>query len=325
MKDIAREAGVALSTVSNVLNRKPAAIKISEKTQTRIFAISKQLNYVPNVIARGLSTGRSMQIGLLTPRIEGSLYPFIVQGIEDVLNGQGYSVVLCMYNSEVELKDRAAHLIRKRVGGILIIPRLDFPTEIYLDTFKNLAAVTITGKFQGSSIPCVKVDGVEIGYQAVKHLLELGHRNIAICDCGELDRREGAKKALREFRVPSEHVKIFSDTMTFERGREIFTKIIDDGNITGVYAYNDQAAAAMIYEATSLGIKIPERLSIVGANNMPISTQVYPRISTVCQPKQEQGAEAAKMLLDMINNNKSGKDLLLRPELIVRSSTTAVK
>jgi DNA-binding LacI/PurR family transcriptional regulator len=110
----------------------------------------------------------------------------------------------------------------------------------------------------------------------------------------------------------------------FESGKEIFRKIIQQGDITGVYCYTDNCAAGMVYEAAVMGIKIPERLSIVGSNDLPIASQVFPQITTVSQPKEQQGAEAAKMLLDMIENKNTGSDKMLRPELIIRNSTLAI-
>jgi LacI family transcriptional regulator len=325
IKDIARFSGVAASTVSEVLNSKPRALKVTEATKKRIFDAALKLNYTPNIVARGLRTGRSMQVGLLIDRIEGSILPNIIQGIEDVLYARGYSAMVCIYHNEKDLLARAKLLKQKQIDGILLYPNIRIPVKTFEDVLRSYPVVTFAQKLENTDVPCVNVDGEAIGRLAAKCLFENGHRKIAFC-CGDEKclRRKGCLDALKELGLPPDSVDFMYSMWDFETGRKAFRDILKKKNITGVYAYNDICAAGMIYEANTHGIKIPERLSIVGCNDQPIASQVCPQITTVSQPKEEQGVEAAKMLLDMIENNIAGTDKILEPELIVRTSTAAL-
>ena len=324
IKDIAFSSGVAASTVSEVLNHKPRALKVTAATKKRIFDAALKLNYTPNTVARGLRTGRSMQVGLLIDRIEGSILPNIIQGIEDVLYARAYSAIFYVYHSKEDLIKRAMLLKQKQVDGILLYPDTRIPAESFQNLLKGYPVVTFAKKIQGSNIPCVRVDGEEIGYLATKHLFESGHKKIAFYCKKDHSRQKGCLRALAEMGLKQDSVHFIYTLWGFEQGREVFREIIQDDDITGIYSYTDICAAGMIYEATAMGIKIPGRLSIIGSNNLPIASQVFPRITTINQPKEEQGAEAAKMLLDMIENKHTGTDKILHPELVVRDSTTTI-
>lgn len=324
IKDIAFSSGVAASTVSEVLNYKPRSLKVTAATKKRIFDAASKLNYTPNIVARGLRTGRSMQIGLLIDRIEGSIFPNIIQGIEDVLYSRGYSAMFYVYRSKEDLIKRAMLLKQKQVDGILLYPDTRIPVETFQNLLKDYPVVTFAKKLRNSNIPCVKVNGEEIGYLATKHLFESGHKKIAFyCKKGH-SRQKGCLRALTEMGLEQDSVHFIFTQWGFEQGRKDFRKIIQHDDITGIYTYTDSCAAGMIYEATAMGIKIPERLSIIGSNNLPIASQVFPPITTINQPKEEQGAEAAKMLLDMIENKHPGTDKMLQPELIIRDSTAKI-
>lgn len=325
IKDIALNSGVAASTVSEVLNYKPRAKKVSEATKKRIFEAARKLNYTPNIVARGLRTGRSMQIGLLIDRIEGSIFPYIIQGIEDVLYARGYSGTFYIYRSEQDLVERARLLKQKQVDGILLYPDECIPSETFQTLLKDYPVVTFAKKLQNSSIPCVKVNGEKIGYLATKYLFELGHSKIAFFCIKGKSREKGCRKALNELGISEDRVEFLYLPHGFEEGRKAFREILEMPEVSAVYAYSDHCAAGMVYEANLMGIKIPDRLSIVGCNNLPISSQVYPPITTINQPKSEQGSEAARMLLDMIENKSIGYDKLLAPDLIERQSVKSVK
>jgi LacI family transcriptional regulator, galactose operon repressor len=324
IKDIAYSSGVGVSTVSEVLNYKPRALKVTEATKKRIFKAARKLNYTPNIVARGLRTGRSMQIALLIDRIEGSMFPYIIQGIEDVLYARGYSASFFIYRSEQDLVKRARLIKQRQVDGILLYPDTRIPVETFRDLLKGYPVVTFAKKLHDSNIPCVRVSGEEIGYLASKHLFESGHKKIAFYCKKDHSREKGCLRALAEMGLKKNSVQFIYRQWGFEQGREFIREIVKHDNITGVYAYTDTCAAGMIYEATALGIKIPEKLSIIGSNNLPIASQVFPQITTVSQPKKEQGSEAAKMLLGMIENKNICSDKMLRPSLIVRASTASI-
>lgn len=323
LKDIALLSGVATSTVSEVLNDKPRSLKMTKETKTKIFSAAKKLNYTPNITARGLKTGRSMQIGLFVTDFAGSILPYLIQGIENVLYANGYTATLYMYRSKNDIMDRINTIKQRHVDGILLFPRPEISPSIFHKVFADYPVVTLTRKIGDSNIPCVKVDAEEIEYLAAKYLLTNGHKKIAF-RCSGSRTGSGCLKAIAEFGLSQNTVEFTTGPGSFEDGREFFRKIYPRQDITGVFAYNDTCAAGMIYEAAVNGIRIPERMSIIGCNNMPIASQIFPKITTVNQPKEEQGAEATKMLLSMIESGNECHDKILRPDLIIRDSTRAL-
>ena len=341
IKEIASEAGVSISTVSYVLNHPDRTDKASKETRERIFETARKYRYKPNAMGRGLRTGRSFtvgilgQLGLYDSNIGNTIY-----GASEVLRSAGYNLELTQTGRMWQLNDRitlaADHdspaqyrrklaeavdrLLTRGVDGILLA---EVVTEQNIDLFQDLAErIPMVKVFAPSGcpeIPSVYVDPAEIGVLAAQHLWESGHRHVLV-----LGGRAGTEANILDFwknAGKEKQVRRIPDCRTFDDGRAVLHRILQEmPEVTGVFAYNDNNAAGILYEAQTLGIRIPEQLSVIGVNNIELSERIYPRLTTVELPAIRQG-EAAGELLIALMKGKTVTDSILSPRLIRRESS----
>ena len=320
IKDIARQAGVSISTASNVLNNKTGIIKASEETRQRIIKAARELDYSPSIMARGLRSGKSFLAGMMLPAIYGSFIPEILQGAEDILNENNYNMILCTYKNISKFREKWKILCSKKVDGIITLPsREEGFIDSYAEMKEKIPLVFTAGRINTLDVPFAYVPPVEIATLAAKYLLQNGHRNIGILGprreqfldvfTGEIKKYSDAK-----YFVSKELDAVSSAIPEFMRMLKGFKKM------TAVLAYNDEVAAAVIYEAGKMGIRIPEDLSVLGIDDLPICKMVRPNITTIAQPRYEQGSEAARLLMDIINKKHISGGKSLSPTLVERES-----
>lgn len=345
IKEIASEAGVSISTVSYVLNHPDRTDKASKETRKRILETARKYRYKPNVMGRGLRTGRSFtvgilgQLGLYDSNIGNTIY-----GASEILRSAGYNLELTQTGRMWQLNDRipleADHdspaqyrrklaeaverLLTRGVDGILLAEVVtEQNMDLFLDLAERIPMVKVFAPSGCPEIPSVYVDPAQIGVLAAEHLWELGHRHILI-----LGGRAGAEANIVDCwkKAGAENlVKRLPDCRSFEDGREVLRRILQEmPEVTGIFAYNDNNAAGILYEAQRMGICIPEQLSVIGVNNIELSERVYPRLTTVELPAIRQG-EAAGELLIALMKGKSATDSILSPRLIRRESSGTVR
>lgn len=345
IKEIASEAGVAISTVSYVLNHPEGTAKASAETRQRILAIARKHRYKPNAFGRGLRTGKSYtvgilgQMGLYDSNVGNTLY-----GASEVLRNAGYNLVLTQsgrmwqVGSRVHLPENpdtpeeylkklsavAERLLTRGVDGILLAEVIN---EVNAPFFRKLASrIAVVKMFSDSGIPeipSVYVDPVAIGRLGADHLLKLGHRTIAVLgnrpqSCDEVCRvwAEQGPGADRVIRVP--------ESRTFEQGRETLQMLQEKHpEVTGILAYNDTNAAGILYEAHLRRVSVPETLSVCGVNNLVWSDFLAPRLTTVSLPAIRQGEIAGEVLIARMQGKTAGR-IIIPPELICRDSTGPV-
>lgn len=324
IKDIAKRAGVSISTASNVLNNKTGIIKASPETCRRIMAAAEELDYSPSIMARGLRSGKSSLIGMMAPSIHESFFPEILQGIEDVLNQNNYNMILCTYKNISEFHEKWKTLHSKQVDGIITPPMQDKAfSDIYLKIKEKMPLVFTTGKAEGLDIPYVYVPPSAIAATGATYLLQNGHRNIGVIRqrgdefintfISEIKKYSDSSCIISDLGKPEE---IVSELITKSRGRK---------KITALMASNDEIAAKIIYEATKSGVRIPEDISILGVDDLPVCKLTMPNITTIAQPRYEQGSIAAQILLDMIDKKGKLESMELHPIIIERESCRKIK
>ncbi len=346
IKEIASEAGVSISTVSYVLNHPEDTAKASAETRKRILAVARKHRYKPNALGRSLRTGKSFtvgilgQMGLYDSNIGNTLY-----GATEVLRRAGYNLVLTQTgrmwqaNSRVrmpaeqdspdeylkKLSSAAERLLTRGVDGIFLA---EVVNELNAPLFRKLASRIAVVKLFGDSgipeIPSAYVDPVGIGRVGAEHLLELGHRHIAVLGnrpvtCAEICR-------IWEERGPGrEYVVEVPESRTFEQGRETLQMLLaEHPEVTGILAYNDTNAAGILYEAHCRRIPVPGELSVCGVNNLEVSEWLYPRLSTVELPAVRQGEAGGEMLIALMSG-KAAASTVIAPALVRRDSTGPVR
>lgn len=325
IKHIAKEAKVSHTTVSRVFHQDP---RISEPTKNRVLRIAKQLNYRPNIMARGLVKQQTYLIGLIVPDIMTSFFPEIIQGIEEVAAKEGYSIIL--YTSEDDTDREIKYtelLLSKGVDGLIICPVfgsdvIDLDEIISQD---KKPVVYIGSPISGVNGLFVSVNDEKIGYIATKHLLQLGHRNIVHLSGNphamlSRQRLKGFQKALKEYGLSPAADKIIQSGFTINSGSEAMTRVLKrNPRPTAIYAVCDYSAIGAMQVIRQANLAIPQDIALVGTDDLNIAVLIEVPLTTVSQPKYQMGAIAADKLIQNISG-KPVKDTILETKLIIRDS-----
>jgi len=326
LKDIAKRSGVSIGTASAVLNNKNGVIRVSPTTKEKVYRVAKRLNYIPNIAARGLRTGKSFLIGVLTAKITNSFVPEILQGIEDTLLHNNYSMILSTYHTPEDMQKKIDSMLQKNIDAAIVITdsRKEY-CEKYIKLYKKIPFISIGEDDVNIDIPKVCVDGIQIGEIACEYLLKLGHTQIA-CIGYSPNRYQGFLNSLKKHEVKLEEDLQIHQCADFESGKIAIENYINKGKIpSAVICYSEEIAAGIIAGAVKHNIKIPDQLSIIGVNDTSIAKMLTPALTTVAQPKTEQGEQAVKLAINIINKLpiKTTK-IILEPFLIKRESCKMV-
>lgn len=304
MNDVARLAGVSVATISRVINNSD---KVSKKTRNRVLKIIENVDYVPNEVARGLVTQNSSTIGILLPDIFNGYYAEIISYIEPLLSENGYSLQLCITNHDTKkLEFYVDDLIRRRVAGIIILSlKIDSPKLI--KKMKNsTAVVTVEGDID--FVDRVSVENKKAMYEAVKALIDNGHKKIAFIgysfDHVSLNERlEGYKCALKDYGIPVCMEYIMDESNCSMPGYHAMQKLLDMSGVpTAVQCINEYCARSVYMALIERGIGIPDQISVSAFDGQESTKILVPRLTTMVLPIQEMAKEAVKMLIHNINN-----------------------
>jgi LacI family transcriptional regulator len=328
--DIAKRAGVSVSTVSRVMNGKP---DVRQATQDKVNAAIKELKYRPNTVARGLVLQRSNVIGFIASDITNPNFPGMARGVVARAREYGYSVMIFDTFRDSEVEKEAINLLRSRqVDGII----LNFG-EVNTDELEKLKkekfpVVQVYRKTPRSAISTIAIDNVESGYNAVSYLLNLGHRRIGHITPGVktqsgIERLEGYRKALKEREIPFEEELVIQGNNTSDSGRECMEQLLAlDNPPTAVFAAHDMMALGAYDAVFSAGLSIPEDISVVGHDNIPVASLVRPKLTTVDTAKGELGKAGIDLLIREIENEAPiSEEKVFSTELLIRESCRSLK
>jgi len=326
LKDIARVAGVDTSTVSRCLSGFQG---VNEETRKRVLQIAAELNYRPNLIARGLVTGRSQTIALVISDIRNPFFADVARGAEDAANAAGCDLILC--NSDFDADKQMKYLrslSEKRVDGIL----MNSVVSLRRAQLKQLAdlripIVLLNKPAIRTEFCTVCADNREGGRLAGAHLAQSGHRAIAHITGpkhhGNLtDRLEGFLAALKSARVPAPLV--FHGQNSFLGGYELANTIFTTHpEVTAIFAGNDAMAFGVARAAVERKLEIPRDISLIGFDDVDMAQVVNPPLTTVCAPKYEIGLVAVETLLKRVQRKAPHppEQRVLGVTLSVRNST----
>ncbi len=319
IKDVAREAGVSVATVSRVLNDTGY---VGTDTRKKVMKAIAQLNYSPNEVARSLYKRESRLIGLLLPDITNPFFPQLARGVEDELSRSGFRLLLgnSDENTEKELDYIQTFVQNNVVGIISATNHVDY--QIYNELKLPLVLLDRTSE----EFPAVYADGREGGRLAARTLIDKGAERITLVKgpAHVKPAQDRYKGALEELSRADVDFSVLSTTSySFEEAKgwaeELFAKFPDTD---GVIASNDIVGIAVLHEALKLGKRIPEELQIIGYDDIPQSSLSYPTLSTIRQPAYEMGREAAQLLIKIIRKEKDIEQTVQMPvELIERNTT----
>jgi len=328
MKDVASLAGVAVGTVSNVLNH-PDLVR--PLTRARVEAAMEELGFIPNGSARQLRAGRSRCLGLVVLDVTNPFFTEVARGVEDYAQAAGYAVILC--NSD-EAHDKERRYLRvleeQRVRGILITPVHGRSPE--LRRIRDRGTPVVLLDRPGSSAQCsVAVDDRRGGEIAVSYLLGLGHRSIvlvngptAIRQCA--DRRWGAHRAVEHAGLDPAAVltEVTVPAMNPRGGAAAADDLLRGARTTtAVFCANDMLALGLLRGLGQAGVSVPGDLAVVGYDDIEFAADAAVPLTSVRQPKYQLGRAAAELLLDEADRpaEHEHRRIVFTPELVVRASS----
>jgi LacI family transcriptional regulator len=324
LKDIAERAGVTSATVSMVINNKP---NISESTRRKVMSIARELNYYPNVIARGLATSKSNSIGVIVPNLASSFVVRILQGIKSTNRDIDYTVTLFdsigQKENEYQLFQRLAR--ERRIDGAILIGTTVAEEDMRIFKDESVPCIVVARKCD--ILDSVYVNNAQGAFDATDYLIGKHHTSIACVICRKQntptdDRLDGYKRAL------AKHGLAFNDSLLFDvyddsidAGAPVFEKIRASGATAVFVPAGDMAAIGIVKEAKKRGLVLPRDLAVVGFDDIPAAEVVEPTLTTVRQPKLEMGDYAINMIVDKLEGRESGlKHKELPTKFIIRES-----
>jgi LacI family transcriptional regulator, repressor for deo operon, udp, cdd, tsx, nupC, and nupG len=327
--DVAARAGVSVATVSRALRGLPG---VSPATRAAVQAVAAELGYVASPSAAGLPTGRTWAVGVVSPVARGWYFSAVAEGAQEAFSAEGYDVL--RYGlADVETQRRRVvdtHLLRKRVDALVVLSLPLTPGEVNALLAMQRPVIAIGPVMPG--IPTVRIDDVEVGRLAARHLVELGHRRIGFVGGDPEDhlgfpvapdRQLGYREVLEEVGVEPDPGLVVGGKFVAESGVRAYAEFKRRGPLpTAVFAVSDEIAMGLIHAARSDGVRVPEDLSVVGVDDHDLSWLFG--LTTVAQPVRQQGRIAATSLLDRLRGGGDPElQVITLPTQLVARSTTA--
>jgi DNA-binding LacI/PurR family transcriptional regulator len=310
---------------------------VSEATRARVASAIEELGYVPSSIARGLSSNRTHSLGLVTDDISDFFFAHMAAGAEAEARRRGYYLMIGSVERGDDEHGYLRLMLERRVEGLLLArPSAPFREE-HLVAARRAGVPLVLVLVGSSRIPgtvVVDVDNRRGGYDATRHLLELGHRRIATIVGpavwpSAVARLAGYRQALGEFGVaPDTALEEGAEDWGVEAGEAAAARLlIRSKHFTALFAHSDLIALGAIARLREAGLRVPEDVSVVGYDDLPVAAVVDPPLTTVHQPMQEVGAVATQLLLDQLArpDGKPTRTRLLPAALVLRGSATAPK
>lgn len=325
LRDIARATGVSVNTVSRALTGKS---DINVDTKARVLCIAEQLGYRPNLLARSLVQGRTRTLGLLVTDCTNPFYATLIREVEQVATRNNYSLLLATSSERSEREAAALQLLtERRADGVLLAP-----VQVEAPHLRSLASgplpsVLLTRRPAGYNGPFVGTDNVVGARQAIRHLLEFGHRRIAhltIPESGSsaADRLEGYRQEMRAAHLGAANMLELAAPQSIEGGRAAVTRLLQQRpRPTAVFAYNDLQAVGLLLGLREAEVAVPSDMSVIGFDGIDIGEVVYPPLTTIAQQIDRIGNLGAQLLLDILAEKPGRRVNILPSALIVRSST----
>ncbi|MBL8130418.1 MAG: LacI family DNA-binding transcriptional regulator [Anaerolineae bacterium] len=328
--DVAERAGVSPITVSRVIN---SSGPVSEKTRARVEAAIAEMNYVPNQLAQGLRSKRIKILGLLVTDITNPFFTTIARGAEDVASEAGYSVVFCNTDESVEKERKYLQLlVQQQVAGILLVPARSEPAAIDFVQSHNVQVVVLDRQVPGIEVDAVRCDSVGGAHQLVSHLLELGHRRIALLNgphgvSTADDRLAGYEHAMHEFGIHDYSDLVYSGSFSFVSGYQMAQQVLATKPMpTALFAANNFIANGALNALHEHNLSVPDDMAMVCFDELPASMASFPVLTTIAQPAYALGQEAARLLIARLSGEAPGQrqEIILPTTLIVRASRTSL-
>jgi LacI family transcriptional regulator len=324
MREVAQAAGVSVSTVANVLSR-PSIV--AAETRRRVERAIDAVGYVPNGPARQLRGLPSMIVGSVTLDLANPFYAEVNRGIEDGLAPAGCLLLACSTDLRPDKEEQLLHLlVQQGVRGIVIAPSGTDPEPLLRLSRRGTPVVLLDHPRGRLDLCAVAVDDVLGGRLAAEHLLQLGHRRIAFLsgsvDPGPVTRRQqGLRDTLGAAGIDLLDIRVRMHPPSLVDAAAAAVDRILAARPTAVVCLNDTAALGLLDGLQAAGVRVPNDISVVGYDDLPIARRLAPPLTTVSQPNYELGQAAAELLLDENRPGHVHREIRFQPTLAARGST----
>lgn len=321
IRDVAKRAGVSVTTVSHALSGKRP---VASETVARIRAVVPELGYVPYFAARTLQSGRSFVIGLVVPDISNQFFGEIAIGVEGYANDQDYGVILCTSQSDSRREMRYFNMLRSGAIDGLIYNAAGAMWDDSLPTVAaNFPVVVVDERVPGlESSPAVTGDHRQGGFLAAMHLKELGHTHVAVLR-GPQGLASSEERTAGFCEVYPNALQLTGDYS--EASGHLLASVVMQAQdeITAIFAGNDLMAFGVIAELQQLGVKVPNDMSVIGFDDVDFASRISPSLTTIRQPAIELGKRSAQILLDHVIHGREleARQYSLPVRLVARAST----
>lgn len=331
IQDVAEKANVSVATVSRVMN---GNYPVKAETRETVLKVIKELNYIPNMQARELTKQKSTTIGVVVPSINNMFFTELVYGIENELKTNSLSIILACTNGDSDEEQKCVNnLISRNVSGIIVAgPGTEnIKAKFYDNISHKIPLVFINSEYMDSNISYVSNDEASGAKIALKYLLDNNHKDILFVrgkDSYSYDIKEKIYKEIMAKNFDSSKIINIGNgntSDTVDNTMNIFLDILNNRSSTAVFACNDLMAVGVLNACKKLGIKVPNEISIIGYDNIPLSKFVEPKLTTMDQNMFFLGANAAQLLVEKINcDNKFSKRIILNNSLVERETVISI-
>jgi LacI family transcriptional regulator len=330
IKDIAKALGISTSTVSRAL---ADTWDVKHETRDKVLAMARELNYHPNLNAKNLHNKRSGIIGVIIPEFINGFFPTVIEGIQEVLQREGYGVLIVQSNESREQERKNLYLLdEKMVEGIIISITNEGGNEEHYKHIMDAGTpiVFFNRVCENLDAPKVVIDDTQMAEMAVNHLINSGYKRIAhLAGPSNLlvahKRIEGYKNALRKHNIDIDEQNIIESGIFIKDGINTAKQMLNS-NIPlpdAIFCFNDPVAIGAMKALKEAGVRIPDDVAIVGFSEDIMATIVEPPLTSVRQPMKEMGQQAAKLILEQIKSEKpiKPKTYVLEAKLNIRKSS----
>jgi LacI family transcriptional regulator len=336
--DVAKVADTSPSTVSRVLS--DSSYRVSPRLKERVEKAAEQLGYLPNLIGRQLKKNSNTNIGVVIPSISNPFYPNLLLGVEERARRSGNHIFLCnSYRSPEVEREYLYTLYEKQVKGILI-SSISSDYRVFQDLQnRGVVFVSFDQKMEGISCSNILFDYEKAGFLAMEYLFQKGHRRIGYISAplnrySRIQIMQGVKRAVKVFglemgseyiQIASQECELVEESYEFQNGKSATQRLLSlPERPSAILACNDMTAFGVYHQVNEYRLQIPQDISVIGMDDIPMSSMISPGLTSIHLPNYEMGKLASQLLIDLLNNETTQVDMMLPPKVVERNSVRSI-
>lgn len=325
IRDVAKEAGLSIATVSRVVN---GATNVSPAARERVLSACAKLDYVPNPAARALTTNKSRTIAAIIPTIEHSVFAKYIAAIEQTLEARNYAFVIAISNANEKEELKAAQKLLGMGVDAFILSGATHHSELFERFDRRNVPYVLTSIWDPESTsPTIGYDNAALAAEAVRFLVSFRHDRIAVIHgpIGESDRIQARRSGAASIASQLSKIDFFETALSVAGGKQAVRDLLNSGrHYTAILCFSDVLALGTYFALLQAGLKIPEDISVMGFDNLDWSEHIVPSLTTIDLPAKRMGDEVATQLVDHLEDAKPMTSTKLPGQIIKRQSVKDV-